>query len=165
MQLLNIFYVSAYVYTLFRQVFGVQNNFMDANFGPGGSLLIALRWAKNLILAIISFILIWAFLAPKQTSEILSKVGFNQFKEFAINENLPIAIIREFFGDAFFAIIGWSIFWMIARLENDVSANPMILFLRVFGLQDPNGNGRGFPDSEEKIEQGYHDLLKRIQDK
>ena len=58
-----------------------------------------------------------------------------------------------------------SIFWMIARLEKGAPADPMTLFLRVFGIQDPNGNGRSFPDSEEKIEQGYHDLLKRIQDK
>jgi len=153
------------IYTFLNNNFGLQNNFMDANFGPVGSFAITLRWAKNQILAMISFILIWAVLAPQQTSDILRKVGFNQFKTFAINENLPIALIREFITDAIFAILGFAAYWMFARYENDVSANPVILLLRVFGLQDPNGAGRSFPDTEEKIYQGYHDLLKRIQDK
>jgi len=153
------------IYTFFNTYFGVQNAFMDANFGPVGSLAISLRWAKNLILAIFSFILLWSILAPNQSYEILRNVGFNEFKEFAINEKLPIILIREFVTDALFAIIGFSIYWMIARTENDVSANPMILFLRVFGLQDPNGNSRSIPDSEEKIYQGYNDLLQRTQEK
>ena len=124
---------------------------MDVNFGPLGSLGITMRWTKNLILAVVGFILIWAFLAPQETSDILRKVGFSQFKEFAINDNLPIALIREFVTDALFAIMGFAVYWMIARYEKNVSANPMILFLRVFGIQNPNGNSRSFPKSEEKI--------------
>ena len=45
-----------------------------------------------------------------------------------------------------------------------VSANPAILFLRVLGLQDPNGSSRSLMDSEESISKGFHDMLKTIQD-
>ena len=45
---------------------------------------------------------------------------------------------------------------------DNVSANPAILFLRVLGLQDPNGNSRNLMDSEESISKGFHDMLKKI---
>ena len=94
-----------------------------------GSLQITFRWAKNLILSIFAFVTLWSILAPKQSSKILSKVGFNDFKEFMINEKLPMLLIREFVTDALFAILGFAVFWTWARLEKDTSANPMILFL------------------------------------
>ena len=143
-------------YTFLNTFFGVQNDFLDANFGPAGSLILSFRWIKNLALAIFGFILIWSLLAPEQSFPILREVGFDQFKEFAINENFPIALIREWVTDALFSILGFASYWMIARYMNNASTNPIILFLRVFGLQNPDGNNRSLPDSEESINQGYH---------
>ena len=134
---------------------------MDANFGPAGSLAITFRWAKNLILSIFSFILAWSIIAPKETSKVLREVGFGQFEEFVINENLPVALIREFFTDAFFAILGFTSYWMIARYTNNASTNPVILFLRVFGLET-RIDSRSLPENEKSIVQGYQDLLSRI---
>ena len=159
-----IYFLGA-IYTFFNTYFGAQNDFLDANFGPMGSLQISFRWAKNLILSIFAFITMWSILAPKQSSEILSKVGFNDFKEFMINEKLPMLLIREFVTDALFAILGFAVFWTWARLEKDASANPMTLFLQVFGLQNQNRNFRSIPDTEEKIYQGFQDLLQRTQNK
>ena len=54
---------------------------------------------------------------------------------------------------------------------NGASANPVILFLRVLGLQDPEGrSSRTYssgtssvvPDSEDSILQGYQNMLKSI---
>ena len=81
-----------------------------------------------------------------------------------INENLPLAIFRQFVTDAIFGFIGWTIFWMLARSMNNVSANPVIFWLRAFALQDPEGNSRNLPDSETSILKGYHAMLKRLED-
>ena len=136
---------------------------MDANFGPVGSSQITFRWTKNVMLAIAGFIILWSILAPDQFIPLLREVGFDQFKEFAINENLPIALIREWVTDALFSILGFASYWMIARYMNNTSTNPVILFLRVFGLQNPDGDSRSLPDSEESIHKGYHEMLKKIQ--
>ena len=81
-----------------------------------------------------------------------------------INEKLPFTIFRHFVTDALFGMIGWTIFWMIARNMNNKSANPAILWLRAFALQDPEGDNRNLPDSEMSIIEGYYDMLKRIKD-
>ena len=47
---------------------------------------------------------------------------------------------------------------------NNASANPVILFLRVFGIQNPEGDARSLPESEDSILQGYNDVLKRIKE-
>ena len=80
-----------------------------------GSLLITFRWIKNISLALLFFPLFWAIASPQETSKILSKIGFNQFVDFNINQNLPMFIIREFITDFTFGVTGWVIFWMIAR--------------------------------------------------
>ena len=103
------------IYTFLNTNFGVQNNFLDSNLGPMGSLLITFRWIKVMSLAILFFVLFWAFASPQETFKILSKIGFNQFVEFNVNQNLPMFIIREFITDFTFGVAGWTIFWMIGK--------------------------------------------------
>ena len=152
------------IYTSLNRALGVQNDFLDATLGPGTSFAITLRWLKNIILALVLLILIWLVLSPKETSKILNELSFGSFKEFAINENLPMALLRQFIFDGIFGIIGFGIYWMIARNMNNKPADPVTLFLVAFGLQDPEGNSRSLPKSEALILQGYHDMLKTIDD-
>ena len=151
------------IYTFLNRVFGVQNNFLDATLGPRQSFTITLRWTKNLLLALISFIMLWIILSPKEAFKVLSEVNFDSFQKFVINEKLPTELVRQFTTDWIFGVIGFTIYWMIARSMNNASINPAILFLRAYGLQDPNGNSRSLPENEISILQGYHDMLKRIE--
>ena len=151
------------IYTFLNTVFGVQNNFLDATLGPRQSFTITLRWTKNLLLALISFIMLWIILSPKEALKVLSEVNFDSFKKFVINEKLPTELVRQFTTDWIFGVIGFTIYWMIARSMNNASINPAILFLRAYGLQDPEGNSRNLPANEISILQGYYDMLKRVE--
>ena len=84
------------IYTFLNTNFGVQNDFLDATLGPRLSLVVTFRWAKNLLLSLVFFTLIWLVLSPQESSENLSKLSFDSFKEFMINEKLPLAIFRQF---------------------------------------------------------------------
>ena len=159
----------------YLNTFGVEQRFFNQVFSPFGSLFITLRWWKNITLAIISFIsLNYLFYTQDTIDELedfstISK-GFDKFKEVTLKETFPVALIREFICDSFFGIAGFTILWIIIRNMNGASANPVILFLRVLGLQDPEGrSSRTYsgtssvvPDSEDSILQGYQNMLKSI---
>ena len=119
---------------------------------------------KNLILATSSFILLNYVFAPQETLDVLREQGVNKFKDVILKETFPVALIREFIVDASFGIGGFTILWLFIRYMNNVSMNPVILFLRVLGFLPPPGNARSaeVPDSEESIIQGYHDMLSNV---
>lgn len=119
---------------------------------------------KNLILATSSFILLNYVFAPQETLDVLREQGVNTFKGVILKETFPVALIREFIVDSTFGIGGFTILWLFIRYMNNVSMNPGILFLRVWGFLPPPDNARSaeVPDSEESIIQGYHDMLSNV---
>ena len=154
--------ITGFIYTFLNSL-GVQNNFLDGTLGPKSSLTITFRWMKIIIIAKVFFTLIWIALSPNETLEILSELSMDSYQKFIINEKFSISLIRQFILDAVFSVIGWSTVWIIARNMSNASSNPIILFLRVFGIQDPEGDGRSLLKNEESIIKGYHDMLKRIE--
>jgi len=151
------------IYTILN-IFGIKQDFFTQVFGTFGALFIQLRWIKNLFLATSSFILLNYAFAPTETLDVLGEQGVNKFKDVILKETFPVALIREFIVDSTFGISGFTILWLFIRYMNNVSMNPGILFLRVWGVLPPPGNARSaeVPDSEESIEQGYHDMLSNI---
>ena len=159
----NFLFLTATIYTILN-TFGIKQDFFTQVFGPFGSLFIQLRWIKNLFLATSTFILLNYVFAPTETLDVLEEQGVNKFKDIILKETFPVALIREFIVDSTFGISGFTILWLFIRYMNNVSMNPGILFLRVWGVLPPPGNARSaeVPDSEESIEQGYHDMLRNI---
>jgi len=155
--------IGSTIYTILN-TFGIKQDFFTQVFGPFGSLFIQLRWIKNLFLATSTFILLNYVFAPTETLDVLDEQGVNKFKDIILKETFPVALIREFIVDSTFGIRGFTILWLFIRYMNNVSMNPGILFLRVWGVLPPPGNARSaeVPDSEESIEQGYHDMLRNI---
>jgi len=155
--------VGSTIYTILN-IFGIKQDFFTQVFGTFGALFIQLRWIKNLFLATSSFILLNYVFAPTETLDVLGEQGVNKFKDVILKETFPVALIREFIVDSTFGIRGFTILWLFIRYMNNVSMNPGILFLRVWGVLPPPGNARSaeVPDSEESIEQGYHDMLRNI---
>ena len=89
-----------------------------------------------------------------------------------VNLHLPTFVSQDMVGlpfcsplkiAHFFIALTLNCFACIERSMNNLSINPAILFLRAYGLQDPEGNSRSLPENEISILQGYYDMLKRIE--